>query len=75
VLTDLFGVRSFTDATHVIHNPALNLAPRTFSSFAEAAAEAAQSRLYGGIHYSLANQNGLAQGTCVAELILATITF
>jgi len=75
VLTDIFGVRSFTDATHVIHSPALNLAPRAFSSFTEAAAEAAQSRLYGGIHYSLANQNGLAQGTCVGEMILATITF
>jgi PAP2 superfamily len=75
VLTDLFGVRSFTDATHVVHSPTLNLAPRMFNSFAEAAAEAAQSRLYGGIHYSLANQNGLAQGTCVGEMILATITF
>jgi PAP2 superfamily len=75
VLTDVFGVRPFTDTTHVDHNPALNLAPRTFNSFTDAAAEAAQSRLYGGIHYSLANQNGLAQGTCVAEMILATITF
>jgi PAP2 superfamily len=75
VLTDLFGVRSFTDATHVNHNPALNLAPRTFSSFTEAAAEAAQSRLLAGIHFSFANQNGYAQGVCVAETILATITF
>jgi hypothetical protein len=74
VLTDLFGVRSFTDATHVIHNPGLNLAPRTFSSFAEAADEAAQSRLYGGIHFAPANENGLAQGACVGQTILATLT-
>jgi PAP2 superfamily len=75
VLTEVFGVRSFTDVTHTTHNPGLNLAPRTFSSFAEAAAEAAQSRLYGGIHYTPANQNGMAQGTCLGETILATITF
>jgi PAP2 superfamily len=75
VLTDVFGVRTFTDNTHGIHNPALNMAPRTFTSFTAAAQEAAVSRLYGGIHYSAANQNGLAQGTCVGQTILNTIDF
>ena len=35
---------------------------RSFTSFAHAAAEAAQSRLYGGIHYPMAIAAGLDQG-------------
>jgi membrane-associated phospholipid phosphatase len=35
---------------------------RSFSSFSAAAAEAAISRLYGGIHYRSANEDGLAAG-------------
>jgi PAP2 superfamily len=75
VLADLFGDRAFVDNTHTIHNPALNLAPRSFNTFAEAAAEAALSRLYGGIHYTPANQNGLAQGQCLAQSMLSTLNF
>jgi len=35
---------------------------RTFTSFRQAAAEAAVSRLYGGIHYRDAIENGQQQG-------------
>ena len=35
---------------------------RTFSSFSAAANEAALSRLYGGIHFRSANEDGLAAG-------------
>lgn len=35
---------------------------RTFSSFSGAAAEAGQSRIYGGIHWQFDNQAGLAAG-------------
>jgi hypothetical protein len=67
VLTDLFGVAyAFTDDTHA----ELGLAPRHFQSFQEAAQEAAVSRLYGGIHYRAAIENGLAQGECVGEKVL-----
>ena len=52
VLTDMFGNRSFTDTTHRDHGLAPIQKPRAFKSFSEAAAEAAVSRLYGGIHYS-----------------------
>jgi membrane-associated phospholipid phosphatase len=59
VLTDLFGRRyRFVDHTH----DARGLAPRRFESFLDAAQEAAISRLYGGIHFRAAIDNGLAQG-------------
>ncbi len=35
---------------------------RSFASFSEAAAEAGQSRIYGGIHWQFDNQAGLAAG-------------
>ena len=40
---------------------------RSFASFSDAAAEAAVSRLYGGIHYRSANEDGLAAGIAIAE--------
>jgi PAP2 superfamily len=59
VLTDLFGRRyRFVDRTHEERG----FAPRRFGSFLEAAEEAAISRLYGGIHFRAAIDNGVAQG-------------
>lgn len=64
VLTDLFGSSfAFTDRTH----DTLFGGPRTFDSFEEAALEAANSRLYGGIHFGFGNQAGLDLGTIVGE--------
>ena len=40
---------------------------RSFASFSEAAGEAAISRLYGGIHFRSANEDGLAAGMAVGE--------
>jgi hypothetical protein len=40
---------------------------RSFSSFSQAAAEAGQSRIYGGIHWQFDNQAGLASGQSLAE--------
>jgi hypothetical protein len=68
VLTSLFGEGyAFTDHTHA----ALGFAPRHYASFEEAAEEAAISRLYGGIHYRAAIENGIAQGECVGGKVLA----
>ncbi len=68
ILTDAFGDPwRFTDITHVDRG----IAPRTFPSFYAAADEAAISRLYGGIHYRSAIENGLAQGACVGRRVLA----
>lgn len=40
---------------------------RRFTSFSAAAAEAAISRLYGGIHYRFANEDGLSSGLGIGE--------
>jgi hypothetical protein len=67
VLNNLFGVDyHFVDNTHA----ALGLEPRPFDSFDAAADEAAISRLYGGIHFRSAIENGIVQGKCVGERVL-----
>jgi hypothetical protein len=66
----MFGVRSFTDTIrddHKLTAPAL--AARSFSSFDAAAAEAAVSRLYGGIHFAYDNDAGLSSGQCIGNRI------
>jgi hypothetical protein len=60
----------FTDHTHDDRG----LAPRSFGSFIQAAEEAAISRLYGGIHFRPAIENGLVQGWCIGEAVDA-LTF
>jgi len=67
VMTALFGRMSFTDHTH----DALGLPARSFSSFDDAATEAAISRLYGGIHYRSAIENGLEQGRSIGKKVNA----
>ena len=64
VLTRLFGPSfRFADDTEV----EFGLPVRTFQSFQQAAAEASISRLYGGIHYRDAIDEGIWQGTKVGE--------
>lgn len=68
VMTALFGEgHSFTDETHA----EVGLAPRSYSSFREAADEAAVSRLYGGIHYEFGNESGLEAGSCIGRAVAA----
>ena len=70
VLTALLGdSTAYDDATH------LNLGHpvRHLSSFRAAAAEAAVSRLYGGIHYPSDNENGAVAGRCVARTVLTRV--
>lgn len=65
-LTRLFGDNfAFTDSTEI----EFGLTARTFTSFNQAADEAAVSRLYGGIHYRPAIDNGLTQGRAISALI------
>ena len=66
VLTDRLGSFPFTDHSHDVRGHA----SRTFTSFAHAAQEAAESRLYGGIHYPHAITAGLAQGGAIGALVL-----
>ncbi|MGV3503368.1 MAG: vanadium-dependent haloperoxidase [Adhaeribacter sp.] len=70
VLTSLYGDQvAFHDSTEV----AYGLPSRHFSSFRAAAREAAISRLYGGIHYMPAIQNGEEEGRLVGQLVLSRI--
>jgi hypothetical protein len=67
VLTGLLGTVAFEDETHIIFDH--ERLRRSYTSFEAAATEAAISRLYGGIHYRAAIENGLRQGRCVGHLI------
>jgi hypothetical protein len=59
ILTEIFGDNfSFDDDTEL----PFGLPVRSFKSFYSASSEAAISRLYGGIHYRAAIENGLKQG-------------
>lgn len=70
-LTDFLGTVAFTDST----NTGLGYPPRSFVSFEAAAEEAAMSRLYGGIHYRDAIENGLLQGKKIAQKVKENIHF
>lgn len=69
MLTHLFGDVTFTDNT----NTSLGINQRIYSSFNNAAQEAAISRLYGGIHYREAIELGLQQGALVAQAAISNI--
>jgi membrane-associated phospholipid phosphatase len=65
VLTSLFG-----DNYHFsVGSEGLPGVTRSFDSFESAAAEAGQSRIYGGIHYQFDNVNGQAVGAQVADFV------
>jgi len=67
ILTAVFGEnQSFADDTEV----EFGLPVRKFRSFNEAAAEASISRLYGGIHYRDAIDEGVKQGREVGSILL-----
>jgi hypothetical protein len=67
VLTVLFGdSTAYTDDTEL----AFGLPPRHFQSFTQAAAEAAVSRMYGGIHFREAIENGKTMGSLVGNQIV-----
>lgn len=70
VLTYLLGDRfAFTDTTEVI----FDLPTRSFKSFRQAAEEAAISRLYGGIHYRDAIEQGQQQGKAIGLFVIAKV--
>jgi hypothetical protein len=70
ILTKIFGDNfSYTDSTE----NEFGLQPRRFTSFNQAAEEAAVSRYYGGIHYDAAIVNGLTEGRKIGIFVLANI--
>ena len=69
LLADFFGTDdiAFTASTEDFDVP-----DRTFTSISQAAEEAANSRLYGGIHWSFDNAAGLAGGQALGHYVYAT---
>lgn len=69
-LTKLYGDNfSFLDTTEEEYG----LPARSFSSFLQASEEAAISRLYGGIHYMPAIENGVKQGRALGRYVMQSI--
>jgi hypothetical protein len=59
----------FVDTSEVY----FGLPPREFSSFFKAADEAAVSRIYGGIHFRDACDQGVIQGKQIGQFVLSTL--
>ena|GEM_PF-251958 len=68
ILASLFG-DEVSFATSQDNNP---LIVREFTSFSQAAAEAADSRLYGGIHFRFDNDDGLVAGQSLGNHVATT---
>lgn len=69
-LTTVFGDNfAYVDSVEV----EFGMPPRSFKSFYEASAEAAVSRLYGGIHYPPACDIGMEQGKKVGQHVVSTV--
>lgn len=69
-LTHVFGDNfAFTDSTEIEYG----LPSRDFKSFVDASQEAAISRMYGGIHYRPACENGVTEGKAIGEFVLSRI--
>ena len=65
-LSGLFGETfAFTDSTEMEYG----MTARSFTSFQQASEEAAVSRMYGGIHYKPACENGKLQGKAIGSFI------
>jgi hypothetical protein len=70
ILTNAFGDEAPID----VASPGLPGVERSFTSFHRAAEEAGRSRIYGGIHFEFANEDGQAAGRNVAQLVLDTFS-
>ena len=71
VLIRLLGdSTAYVDSTQID----IGLPPRSFRSLSAARSEVAMSRVYGGIHYMNAVQDGLVQGQCIGNRVLQRLT-
>jgi hypothetical protein len=69
ILTDVFG----EDFGFTTTSPELPGISRSYNSFLESAEESALSRLYGGLHFRTANDEGLAVGLAVGNYVAQNI--
>ena len=66
ILTDIFGNNfEYVDNSEL----QFGLPSRKYKSFLDAANEASESRLYGGIHYKSAIVNGISQGRNIGNYV------
>ena len=67
ILTEIFGDNfEYIDDSEI----PFGLPKRSFKSFKQAASEASISRLYGGIHYRAAIENGIVEGSEIGNFIV-----
>jgi len=69
VIYKVLGDLKFKDTTH----ERIGLKARDFKNVLIAAEEARDSRLYGGMHFPMANDMGYTQGLCVSEQIISSL--
>jgi hypothetical protein len=69
VLGLFFGADDISFTTSAEGAP--GIADRSFDSFSQAALEAANSRLYGGIHFRFDSEDGLEDGAALARFVFA----
>ncbi len=67
ILADFFGTDNFA---FTLPAQSLTLPARSFTSFSQAAAEAADSRIYAGIHWRFDNEVGLAAGSTIGQYVM-----
>lgn len=70
VLADFFGR---DDISFTLASETPDAADRSFTSFSEAAAESGLSRIYGGIHWSFDNVQGLTTGADLGHFVFAHV--
>jgi len=70
VLAGFTGSDSFTFTAQADDSVAVD--DRSFTSFSQAADEAADSRLYGGIHFGFDNADGLVGGVALGQYVLSS---
>ena len=70
VLANFFGTDDISFTTSA--EGAAGVPPRSFNSFSQAAQEAADSRLYGGIHFDFDNEDGKIAGMALGDFVSAT---
>jgi hypothetical protein len=70
VLAALNGSDNFTFTSQADASAAVGA--RSFTSFSQAVGEAADSRLYGGIHFRFDNADGLAAGLALGQYVLSS---
>ncbi len=62
-IISMLGDQPFEDSTGIAIGPGV----RRFTSFSEAAMEAGESRIYGGIHFESGNAAGRSVGACIGR--------